>query len=65
MHFDELDWIAYREANMKFAEAVYAVCEPNDIVWVQDYHRMFMAKTSCFSSNRQYVNANSNSHAAA
>lgn len=39
MTFDETDWLAYREANSKFADAVYHVCRSGDIVWVQDYHR--------------------------
>lgn len=39
MLFDETDWMAYREANAKFAEAVMDICQSGDLVWVQDYHR--------------------------
>lgn len=38
MLFDETDWMAYREANAKFAEAVMNICKSGDLVWVQDYH---------------------------
>ncbi|KAK4050701.1 Trehalose-6-P synthase/phosphatase complex synthase subunit [Microbotryomycetes sp. JL201] len=36
--FDETDWLAYRQANLLFAEAVRGVVSSGDIVWVQDYH---------------------------
>ncbi|ORY54750.1 trehalose-6-phosphate synthase [Leucosporidium creatinivorum] len=38
MSFDETDWLAYRQANLLFAEAVKDVVNSGDIVWVQDYH---------------------------
>ena len=43
MCFNELDWLAYCEANLKFAEAVCEACAPGDIVWVQDYHCELLA----------------------
>jgi len=33
--FDETDWLAYRQANLLFAEAVQRECSSGDIVWVQ------------------------------
>jgi trehalose 6-phosphate synthase len=33
--FDETDWLAYRQANLLFAEAVQKECNSGDIVWVQ------------------------------
>ncbi|CAD6921671.1 unnamed protein product [Tilletia controversa] len=42
MNFDELNWLAYREANLKFAEKVRSVCRKGDMVWVQDYHLMLL-----------------------
>lgn len=33
--FDETDWLAYRQANLLFAEAVRKECNSGDIVWVQ------------------------------
>ena len=42
MNFDEGDWLAYREANLRFAEAVRSQLESGDMVWVQDYHLMLL-----------------------
>jgi trehalose 6-phosphate synthase len=41
MNFAEEDWLAYREANMRFAEVVNGFVGPGDMVWVQDYHREY------------------------
>lgn len=38
MNFDEDNWLAYREANMRFAEVVNGFVGKGDMVWVQDYH---------------------------
>lgn len=39
--FDTELWEAYREANVKFADAVAEVMqEDSDYVWVHDYHLM-------------------------
>lgn len=42
MNFDEDNWLAYREANMLFAEQVKRMVKPGDLVWVQDYHLMLL-----------------------
>lgn len=42
MNFDEGDWLAYREANLRFAEAVRSQLSSGDMVWVQDYHLMLL-----------------------
>ena len=42
MNFDEGNWLAYRQANMKFAEAVCQQITPGAMVWVQDYHLMLL-----------------------
>lgn len=42
MSFDEENWIAYREANLRFAQVVKKVLRPGDMVWVQDYHLMLL-----------------------
>jgi trehalose 6-phosphate synthase len=42
MNFDEENWLAYRQANMKFAEAVRQQITPGAMVWVQDYHLMLL-----------------------
>jgi trehalose 6-phosphate synthase len=42
MNFDDANWLAYRQANMKFAEAVRQQITPGAMVWVQDYHLMLL-----------------------
>ncbi|KAH7915644.1 glycosyltransferase family 20 protein [Hygrophoropsis aurantiaca] len=42
MNFDEENWLAYRQANLKFAEAVRSQITPGAMVWVQDYHLMLL-----------------------
>lgn len=42
MNFDEENWLAYREANLLFAEKVRSVVKQGDMVWVQDYHLMLL-----------------------
>ena len=42
MNFDEENWLAYRQANMRFAEVVRQQISPGAMVWVQDYHLMLL-----------------------
>jgi len=42
MNFDAANWLAYREANMRFADAVASMANAGDMVWVQDYHLMLL-----------------------
>ncbi|CAE7184659.1 unnamed protein product [Rhizoctonia solani] len=42
MNFDEANWLAYRQANLKFAEAIRSLARSGDMVWVQDYHLMLL-----------------------
>nr|ODN88929.1 alpha,alpha-trehalose-phosphate synthase (UDP-forming) [Cryptococcus depauperatus CBS 7841] len=42
MNFDAAHWLAYREANMRFADAVSSLVKAGDMVWVQDYHLMLL-----------------------
>ena len=42
MNFDEDHWLAYRQANRRFAETVRQQLRSGDMVWVQDYHLMLM-----------------------
>lgn len=42
MNFDEENWLAYRKANLKFAEVVRSQLRSGDMVWVQDYHLMLL-----------------------
>jgi trehalose 6-phosphate synthase/phosphatase len=42
LKFDAKDWEAYVEANRIFCEAVVARYQPNDLIWVHDYHLMLL-----------------------
>lgn len=42
MNFDAANWLAYREANMRFADTVAGMVKAGDMVWVQDYHLMLL-----------------------
>ena len=42
MNFDAANWLAYREANMRFADVVASFVKAGDMVWVQDYHLMLL-----------------------
>ncbi|KAG6853606.1 hypothetical protein C0991_002930 [Blastosporella zonata] len=42
MNFDEENWLAYRQANLRFAEVVRTQLTPGALVWVQDYHLMLL-----------------------
>ncbi len=42
MNFEEENWLAYRQANLQFAEAVRMQLTPGSMVWVQDYHLMLL-----------------------
>lgn len=40
--FDSLTWKAYEEVNEKFADTIAGLINPDDTVWVQDYHLMLL-----------------------
>lgn len=42
MNFDQENWLAYRVANMRFAEVIRSQLREGDTVWVQDYHLMLL-----------------------
>jgi len=42
MNFDEENWLAYRQANMAFAQVIMQQLSPGSMVWVQDYHLMLL-----------------------
>ncbi|KAI0768165.1 alpha,alpha-trehalose-phosphate synthase TPS1 subunit [Trametes elegans] len=42
MNFEDENWLAYRQANMAFAEAIMTQLAPGSMVWVQDYHLMLL-----------------------
>nr|BAO72964.1 trehalose-6-phosphate synthase2 [Moniliella megachiliensis] len=42
MNFDEASWLAYRQANLMFAQRVRSVARRGDMIWVHDYHLMLL-----------------------
>ncbi|KIM33365.1 glycosyltransferase family 20 protein [Serendipita vermifera MAFF 305830] len=42
MNFDESHWLAYRQANLTFSEAVMTQVKSDSMIWVQDYHLMLL-----------------------
>ncbi len=38
--FDHATFLAYRDANQRFADAVVARARPDDLIWIQDYQLM-------------------------
>lgn len=42
MNYDASHWLAYREANIRFADVVANFVHTGDVVWVQDYHLMLL-----------------------
>ncbi|KAF9803624.1 hypothetical protein IEO21_09622 [Rhodonia placenta] len=42
MNFEEENWLAYRQANMQFAQVIMTQLTPGSMVWVQDYHLMLL-----------------------
>jgi trehalose 6-phosphate synthase/phosphatase len=42
LKFDTRAWEAYVEANRIFSEAVVARYQPNDVIWVHDYHLILL-----------------------
>lgn len=42
--YDETSWDNYREVNTRFAEEVASMVQPDDVIWVHDYHFMLVPK---------------------
>lgn len=42
VYFEGQDFDAYRSVNRRFADAVAAHAQPDDIIWVHDYHLMLL-----------------------
>ena len=40
--FDRNLWKAYKKANDLFADAIGSLCEPDDLIWVHDFHLMLV-----------------------
>ncbi|MDL5503011.1 MAG: trehalose-6-phosphate synthase, partial [Candidatus Methanoperedens sp.] len=40
--YDENSWKCYKHVNEMFCEAIMEIIEPDDIIWVHDYHLMLL-----------------------
>lgn len=43
-HYEASWWDAYEETNRRFAEEVFALARPGDLIWVHDYHLMLLPR---------------------
>ncbi len=44
VQYDKDSWEYYREVNQKFCDAVVRLAEPDDIIWIHDYHLMLLPR---------------------
>lgn len=42
MHFDESAWVAYKQANLAFAQTIAGSVEHGDLIWIHDYHLLLL-----------------------
>lgn len=42
VEYNHQTWERYVEVNKKFHDAVMKIAQPNDVIWVQDYHLMLL-----------------------
>jgi len=42
--YDRLYWDSYEAVNKIFCDAVIKIAQPNDIIWIHDYHLMLLPK---------------------
>src|SRR5213592_3964567 len=43
-HFEATFWETYKAVNERYAEAIARHCQPDDFIWVHDYHLMYVAE---------------------
>jgi trehalose 6-phosphate synthase/phosphatase len=43
-HYEEEQWQEYQQVNRLFGEAVVKVLQPDDMLWIHDYHLMLLPK---------------------
>ena len=44
-NFEPGYWQTYKAVNDRFADAIARCAQPNDFIWVHDYHLMYVAQT--------------------
>ncbi|PYJ23193.1 MAG: trehalose-6-phosphate synthase, partial [Verrucomicrobia bacterium] len=43
-NFEPAYWQAYKEVNERYADAIGRSAQPDDFIWVHDYHLMYVAQ---------------------
>ncbi len=43
-NFEPAYWQAYKEVNKRYADAIARCAQPDDFIWVHDYHLMYVAQ---------------------
>jgi alpha,alpha-trehalose-phosphate synthase [UDP-forming] len=43
-NFEPAYWQAYKEVNERYADAIIRTAQPEDFIWVHDYHLMYLAQ---------------------
>src|SRR5947207_1404247 len=43
-NFEPAYWQAYKQVNVRYAEAIARSAQPDDFIWVHDYHLMYVAQ---------------------
>ncbi len=43
-NFEPAYWQAYKDVNVRYAEAIARCAQPDDFIWVHDYHLMYVAQ---------------------
>src|SRR6266513_255170 len=44
-NFEPAYWETYKEVNNRYADAIARCAQPDDFIWVHDYHLMYVAET--------------------
>jgi trehalose 6-phosphate synthase/phosphatase len=44
-NFEPAYWQAYKQVNERYADAIAQSAQPDDFIWVHDYHLMYVAQT--------------------
>ena len=44
-NFEPAYWQAYKQVNERYADAIGRCAQPDDFIWVHDYHLMYVAQT--------------------
>src|SRR3954451_4817193 len=56
-NFEPAYWQAYKQVNERYADAIIRNAQPNDFIWVLDYHLMYVAQALRERSVRQQLSA--------